>query len=81
MKMFIDRKMFYQTNTALKIVKIDTSKKDNHCSIELLDLGTATNNLLKANGSRPEKKHQFKKECHDAYCYYSKAAREVSIEV
>ena len=27
MKMFIDRKMFYQTNTALKIVKIDTSKK------------------------------------------------------
>ena len=63
MKMFVRREILDGVVTGYKLVKIDLTNSSNIVPSELINLPTATKNLLKSNILSEDKKRQFKKDC------------------
>ena len=63
MKMFVRREVLDEAVTGYKLVKIDLTNSSNIAPSELINLPTATKNLLKSNILSEDKKRQFKKDC------------------
>ena len=62
MKMFAKRDVLDAATPGYKLIKIDLSKLENPKLSDLIDLPTATKNLLKSKVPRENKKRQFRKE-------------------
>ena len=62
-KMFIKKEVLENADTPLKLIKLEVSKKENQCAVELVNLGTATKDVLRKSSTNDVKKKQFKKEC------------------
>ena len=62
MKMFVRREILDEAVTGYKLVKIDLTNSSNIVPSELINLPTATKNLLKSNILSEDKKRQFKKD-------------------
>ena len=56
MKMFVRRELLDADSTGYKIVKLDVSNAENRMSSELINLPTATKNLLKSGVLHEDKK-------------------------
>ena len=63
LKMFIKKEVLEHADTPFKFVKLDVSKKENHCAVEMVDLGTITKDFLRSIECSIIKKYQCKKDC------------------
>ena len=66
MSMVIKRNVLKDTSTALKLVKIDMTDKENQLDAVSTKFGTALKDMLSVLGAADVKIHSFKKECKDS---------------
>jgi hypothetical protein len=62
-KMFIKKEILENADTPLKLIKLEVSKRENQRDVELVDLGTATKDILRKFTGGDNKKRLFKKQC------------------
>ena len=63
MNKFVPTKVLEEAYTPYKLIKVDLSKKDVCLPTELVDLGTATKQKLKAVGASKDQKIKLQKAC------------------